>query len=151
MVLYMYLCSFGTWEMTTFWGGGGRGEGEVKRDLLFQNCPWTGLFDQRQQNCLNLGKTYFLRRKLCRSHNPSPQTPCLCRMKCKKIWIQKAYPMKTTTMIVHKHTCLPSGHKKGENRNTRGSGKSRPCLMQNRIPLHGSNFLATKTVTKIIF
>jgi hypothetical protein len=29
---------------------------------------------------------------LCRSHNPSPQTPCLCRMKCKKIWIQKAYP-----------------------------------------------------------
>jgi len=59
MVFYMYLCSFGTWEMTTFWGGEGGGEGGVKRDLLFQNCPWTGLFDQRQKTCLNLGKTIF--------------------------------------------------------------------------------------------
>jgi hypothetical protein len=126
-------------------------QGGVKRDNFISELSLNRVFDQDFRK-RQLPK--FRKNILCGGSCLGPTTlphehPVYAGWNV-KIWIQKAYiyPWRRSDDDRAQTYLPPKWPWKGENRNTRGSGKSRPCLMQNRIPLHRSNFLATKTATK---
>jgi len=130
----MYLCSFGTWGMTRFYWGKFSIIRVESKETIYSRIVREPRWSQKRQFISELSVIRVFDQDFRKRQLPKFGKNILCGGSCLgpttlphehpvyagwnvKIWIQKAWihtHEDDQMMIVHKHTCLPSGHEKGK-------------------------------------